>query len=352
MAPRVRLSELQYDLPGGLIAQRPVEPRDAARLLVVDRAGGSITHRTFREIGDYLRPGDRLVVNNTRVIPARFACRRRTGGRVEALFLRESDGIWRVLLKPTARLKIGERLVCEGAECELALRERHERGEWSVRPHPAVAPLDLLKRVGRTPLPPYIRRPGGPDAADAERYQTVYAQQAGAIAAPTAGLHFTHGLLQRLRDAGIEVSEVTLHVGVGTFAPIDVDDLAQHDMHAEWFEVAPAAIAEMHATRHAGRELIAVGTTSVRVLESLGFTLGGDDAGPQVARSGWTRLFIHPPYPFRNVDRLVTNFHLPGSTLLALVMAFAGVELTRRAYAAAIEQRYRFYSYGDAMLVL
>jgi len=361
----VRLSELQYDLPRELIAQRPAEPRDAARLLVLDRSNGRIAHRVFRDIGDYLHPGDCLVLNDTRVIPARFFCRRQSGGKIEGLFLHKQRATWRVLLKPSVRLKLGERLRCEADETEFVLCERHERGEWSLRPEPPVPPLDLLRRIGQTPLPPYIQRDPGPDASDAERYQTVYARRAGAVAAPTAGLHFTPELLDRLRETGVRRADVTLHVGVGTFAPIEVQDLCQHQMHAEWFELSQRAVAAIEATRTAGGRIMAVGTTSARVLESLELDKpprptadkaggAGEAAGEQEAThaSGWTDLFIYPPYRFRNVDGLLTNFHLPGTTLLALVTAFATPEQIRTAYTEAIERRYRFYSYGDAMLIL
>jgi len=375
----VRLSELQYDLPAERIAQRPVEPRDSSRLLVLDRARGRIEHRAFRDVGEYLSPGDCLVLNDTRVIPARFFCRRTTGGRVEGLFLHEDARGWLVLLKPTRRLRIGQRLRCDGSDTHLMLDERRERGEWLVRPEPVVAPLALLERIGQTPLPPYIRRgAAGPDPADAERYQTVYADRPGAVAAPTAGLHFTAGLLARLVQAGVRAARVTLHVGVGTFAPIEVEDLSQHRMHAEWSEATPAALTTIRDTRAAGGRVVAVGTTSVRVLESLpedamerhhptGDRPRPGPSGPGVfaslrepaasdrseaGLSGWTDIFIYPPYRFRHVDRLITNFHLPGSTLLALAMAFASPELIRTAYQAAIERRYRFYSYGDAMLIL
>ena len=347
----MRLSELQYDLPRELIAQRPAEPRDAARLLVLDRSNGHVAHRVFGDIGDYLHPGDCLVLNDTRVIPARFFCRRPSGGKIEGLFLHEQRGTWRVLLKPSARLKGGERLRCEADETEFVLCERHERGEWSLRPEPPVPPLELLRRIGQTPLPPYIQRDPAPDASDAERYQTVYACRAGAVAAPTAGLHFTPELLDRLRETGVRRADVTLHVGVGTFAPIDVEDLRQHRMHAEWFEVSQQAVAAMRTARAAGGRIVAVGTTSARVLESLELDRQARPVD-DVAAGGWTDLFIYPPYRFRNVDHLLTNFHLPGTTLLALVMAFATPEQIRAAYREAVERHYRFYSYGDAMLIL
>lgn len=347
----MRLGELHYDLPTELIAQRPAEPRDASRLLVLDRATGRIEHRGFRDIGEYLRPDDVLVLNDTRVIPARFFCRRATGGKVEALFTHKSDDQWHVLLNPAARLRSGERLTCQHSEHELVLCRRQDRGEWTVRPDPPIEPLQLLRRIGQTPLPPYIHRDPKPDAQDAQRYQTVYARKAGAIAAPTAGLHFTPELLRALHSAGVKVVNVTLHVGVGTFAPITVEELAQHHMHAEYYETDAQAIATLHATRTAGGHIVAIGTTSVRVLESLSSVLG-EVGEPQAADSGWTDLFIYPSYRFRNVDRLLTNFHQPYSSLLALVMAFAGIQQTRGAYAAAIKQRYRLFSYGDAMLIV
>jgi S-adenosylmethionine:tRNA ribosyltransferase-isomerase len=347
----VRLKELQFELPSELIAQRPAQPRDASRLLVLERATGKIEHRAFRDIRRYLRAGDCLVLNDTRVIPARFFCQRATGGKIEGLYLHQAGDVWRVLLKPASRLRVGERLACVSADCELVLCKRCERGEWDVRPAPVVEPLELLRRIGQTPLPPYIHRPHKPDANDEQRYQTVYARRAGAAAAPTAGLHFTTELLEELRTAGVNTAMLTLHVGLGTFAPISVDDLTHHMMHAEYYRIDERSIARLNATRVVGGRIVAVGTTSVRVLESLESELGSVGMVERL-RSGWTELFIYPPYRYRNVDRLLTNFHLPGSTLLALVMAFAGIEQVRQAYAAAIAERYRFYSYGDAMLIL
>jgi S-adenosylmethionine:tRNA ribosyltransferase-isomerase len=342
----LRRRELEFfELPPERIAQRPVEPRDASRLLVLHRATGDIEHRTFREIVEYLRPGDCLLRNDTRVIPARFFCRRRTGGRVEALFLHEQAGRWRVLLKSSGRLREGERLHVQETATSLALREPLGSGQWSVEPDPPIEPLELLDRVGQTPLPPYIRRGPAPDAADRERYQTVFARTPGAAAAPTAGMHFTPGLLEAVAARGVRVVDVTLHIGPGTFAPVTANDLSEHVMHAEWFNVSDSAAAMLRDVRSAGRRIVAVGTTAARVLESL-------DPGDLRAISRWTRLFIYPPYRFRNVDVLLTNFHLPGSTLLALVMAFAGAELTRHAYFEAISRDYRFYSYGDAMLIV
>lgn len=347
----VRLAELQYNLPTELIAQHAVEPRDSSRLLVLDRASGSVTHRVFRDLGDYLNAGDCLVLNDTRVVRARFFCRRVTGGRIEALYLHQQDDAWRVMLKPSARLEIGQRLSCTGADVSLLIVERLERGEWLVRPEPPVSAIEMLDRVGWTPLPPYIRRGssghGEPEPGDAQRYQTVYAQRPGAVAAPTAGLHFTDELLERLEARGVRRAQVTLHVGAGTFVPIQADDLAEHRMHAEWFEIGAAAAATISAVKAAGGRVVAVGTTAARVLESL--PEPSDDLD---AASAWTDIFIYPPYRWRHVDRLLTNFHLPGSTLLALVMALATPELIRKAYQEAIDRRYRFYSYGDAMLIM
>jgi S-adenosylmethionine:tRNA ribosyltransferase-isomerase len=339
----VLLSDLQYDLPHELIAQHAVEPRDASRLLVLHRADGRIEHRTFRDIAEYLEPNDCLVLNNTRVIPARFFCRRASGGRIEGLFLHPDEDGWRVMLKPSGRLKDGEELQCVGADCILRIVARAERGEWLVRPEPTTEPLSLLAQIGRTPLPPYIKR-DQPEPADAGRYQTVYAERPGAVAAPTAGLHFTPALLDELASRGVRRADVTLHVGPGTFVPIEVDDLSSHRMHAEWFEVGEQAAATLGETRASARRIVAVGTTATRVLESL-------PDRPQAA-GGWTDIFIFPPYEFRLIDRLITNFHLPGSTLLALVMAFASRELILKAYHEAVSRRYRFYSYGDAMLII
>jgi len=356
----MRSSELHYDLPPERIAQRPVEPRDAARLLVLQRSTGTLEHHRFRDLPELLRPNDCLVLNDTRVVPARFFCRRETGGQIEALFLREQDEFWLALLRPSARLKVGQRLRSTSSDIQFRLVARHERGEWTLAPEPPTRALDWLRHHGETPLPPYIRRDTGPDARDAERYQTIYARHAGAVAAPTAGLHFTPELFGRLDREGVRRAAVTLHVGLGTFAPIEVADLAVHRMHAEWYEASAAALTDLAAARRARGRLVAVGTTATRVLESLpdSFPLPGEGrvevptpAG-ESAISGWTNIFIYPPYRFRHVHALITNFHLPGSTLLALVMAFADPELIRHAYAEAIAQRYRFYSYGDAMLIL
>ena len=341
----MHISDLQYDLPAELIAQQPPAARDASRLLVLDRATGRIEHRRFGELPELLRPEDCLAVNNTRVLPARFFARRETGGRVEVLFVREIEpGLWELLLRPSGRLREGESLAVGETDARLALVARGQRGGWTARIDPPEPAPELLERVGQTPLPPYIRRDGeGPE--DRARYQTIYASQPGAVAAPTAGLHFTPELMEALGRRGIGVVELTLHVGPGTFQPVAVEDVGQHEMHAEWYCLPEEAVAVIQQRRQAGGRLVAVGTTSVRVLESC----GGD--GSLTAGRGLTDLFIYPPHEFGQVDAMVTNFHLPESTLLAMVQTFAGRESLMNAYGVAIERRYRFYSYGDAMLI-
>jgi S-adenosylmethionine:tRNA ribosyltransferase-isomerase len=313
----MKRSELEYTLPPDLVAQRPAERRDDSRLLVYDRATGETRHRRFRELLEELG-GELVVVNDTRVVPARLRLRRETGGEAEVLLLEPLNGRgeWEGLARPSRKLRAGQRLG------PVELLEPLGEGRWRLR-------LDG-EPAGEAPLPPYITEP----LADPERYQTVYAEHEGSAAAPTAGLHFTPELL-----AGLDVERVTLHVGLDTFRPVSVDDLAEHEIHSERYEVAPDAWARI---RDADR-VLAVGTTSVRVLESLA-------RGAPLA--GRTDLFVTPAFEFRRTDALLTNFHLPGSTLLALVMAFAGIEETRRLYELAIEERYRFYSFGDAMLLL
>jgi len=350
--PAIRLDELDFTLPPDRIAQHPVSPRDASRLMVVDRAAGSIEHAHFRDLPALLRPGDCLVLNQTRVIPARFHARRATGGKLSGLFLDETRrGRWRVLLTSGGRLKTGESLAFDRGKWTLTIVDRGGDGEFDVDLAPADPAAQVLAVVGHPPLPPYIKRPAdagyAEDLRDRLDYQTVFARDPGAVAAPTAGLHFTPELLERIAAAGVNVAHVTLHVGRGTFQPVAVDDLSQHPMHPEPYEMAPAAAAAINAARPRGGRIVAVGTTAVRVLESC-----AAEPGPVAPRSGSTTLLIQPPHAFRAVDALITNFHLPRSTLLALVFAFAGQELTRRAYAAALESDYRFYSFGDAMLIL
>ena len=311
----MKAHELEYELPPELIAQRPLERRDESRLLVYERASGAVRHRVFSELPDELRRGELAVVNDTRVVPARIPIERPRG---EVLLVErlDDDGTWEALARPTRRLRAGRRYG------PVELLEHLGEGRWRVR-------LDG-EPAGDTPLPPYIREP----LADAERYQTVYAREAGSAAAPTAGLHFTPELLARL-----DVERVTLHVGLDTFRTLAVEELDDHVLHGERYEVAPEAWERIRAAER----VLAVGTTSVRVLETL---------ARGAPLTGRTSLFVHPPFEFRRVDALLTNFHLPRSTLLALVMAFTGVDETRRLYRLAVEERYRFYSFGDAMLLL
>ena len=350
-------SDLDYELPPSFIAQQPAARRDDARLLVVDRATGNVRDDHIAELPRLLRPGDLLVLNDTKVLAAKFTARRATGGAIPGLFVAvEEAGRWRVMLQGSRRLHVGERLTVAtttGDPVALTLEEDFGEGQWRVHVTPGGTPEETLDRIGQTPLPPYIRRGTDAPMTDAEdrtRYQTVYARRPGAIAAPTAGLHLTDPLLQRIREAGVETAFVTLHVGVGTFKPIAVDDLSRHDMHAERYELPEQVADAVRACRRRNGRVVAVGTTSVRVLESAA-SESIEDRVVELQR-GSTNLLIYPPYRFRVVDALLTNFHLPRSTLLALVMAFAGMDLTRRAYQHAIDVRYRFYSYGDAMLIL
>lgn len=339
-----------YDLPPHLIAQQPSAERDTSRLLVVRRASGSIEHRTFHDLPELLSPGDLLVLNDTLVLPARLRGRRaRTGGRWEGLFLSERpDGSWELLTQTRGCLSEGEVILIEPGPLQLILVSKTPAGRWIARPvpgEPGVSPFALLEKHGEPPLPPYIRK-GRAEPADRERYQTVYARRPGAVAAPTAGLHFTPRLFDQLDQRSVRRAYVTLHVGLGTFRPVQVGRIEDHHMHREWGELSAAAVAEVTACRARGGRVVAVGTTVVRVLETAGA------ADSLVPWSGETELYIYPPYQFRVVDALVTNFHLPRSSLLLLVSAFAGVELVRRAYMTAIEHGYRFFSYGDAMLIL
>jgi S-adenosylmethionine:tRNA ribosyltransferase-isomerase len=343
----VQVAVFDYDLPGELIAQAPVEPRDASRLLVLDRRAGGVVHRTFSEIGEYLNPGDCLVLNDTRVLPARLIGHRAaTGGKWQGLFLREADGQWELLCRTRGKPRPGERISLDGADFSLELTSSTREGTWWARPTVERPTVELLELAGHVPLPPYIR--GGRDsAADRQAYQTVFARRDGAVAAPTAGLHFTAALLERLRKRGVWQEFVTLHVGPGTFRPVQVSDTQHHQMHSEWCELTPAVAKRLRGVRQAGGRIIAVGTTSVRVLET-----AASHCGTLEPFCGPTALFITPPYQFRAVDGLVTNFHLPKSTLLMLVCAFAGIEPALAAYRTAIAEGYRFYSYGDAMLVV
>jgi S-adenosylmethionine:tRNA ribosyltransferase-isomerase len=344
------VSLFDYWLPAERIAQRPADRRDRSRLLRLDRASGSLGHHHFVELPAILRPGDLVVLNDTRVLPARLVLRRRTGSRVDGLFVRAlADGCWEMMLRGRGRIRAGETLGVEGdAAQSIELLAPGGEGLWRVAPRPAVEAADLLDRAGGAPLPPYIQRKEA-DAPlgrlDRERYQTVYAEVPGAIAAPTAGLHFTAELLAALASRGIETAHLTLHVGLGTFKPVTAARVEDHRMHAERFHLPGATAEAVRRARGEGRRVVAVGTTTVRVLESAARSGGLREA------EGETDLFIYPPFQFEAVDALLTNFHLPRSTLLMLVAAFAGREPLLRAYQAAIDEGYRFYSYGDACLI-
>jgi S-adenosylmethionine:tRNA ribosyltransferase-isomerase len=342
-------------LPPHLIAQEPCAERDQSRLLVLRRGGEVLGHHPFRALPQLLEPGDLLVLNDTRVLPARLIGRRaRTEGKWEALFLRAlPEGTWELLCQTRGRLIVGETLLVDPSEGEgtqtplrLCLVGKTPSGRWLAQPEESGSATELLARYGRVPLPPYVRK-GRAAARDRERYQTIYADHAGAVAAPTAGLHFTPALFEQLRERGIERAFVTLHVGPGTFQPVQVEDVAEHRMQSEWCELPAATAQAINDCKSRGRRVVAVGTTVVRTLETV-TSLGM----PWAPWSGDTDLTIRPPFTFRAVDALVTNFHLPRSSLLLLVGAFTGLDSLRAAYRTAVEREYRFYSYGDAMLIL
>ncbi|MCD6404547.1 MAG: tRNA preQ1(34) S-adenosylmethionine ribosyltransferase-isomerase QueA [Planctomycetes bacterium] len=345
----MKVSLFDYELPPERIAQVPAEPRDASRLMVLDRLTGRIEHRHFFDIAEYLRPGDLLVMNDTRVIPSRVYGIRRTMGKVEVVFLRErADGLWEALIGSGGHVMPGEALKLAEGSIEVEVTAKDEEGVFTLK---VIRPDDLmgaLESFGHMPVPPYIARKGKAAALeglDRTRYQTVYAEKSGAVAAPTAGLHFTEALLAHLTESGIRIAKVTLHVGLGTFRPVKVDTVEDHVMHKEYFEVGPKAAEAIESARRERRRLVAVGTTTTRTLESL------PEGRVEPAR-GHTDLFIHPPYRFRRVDQMVTNFHLPRSTLLMMVSAFAERKRILAAYEEAKREGYRFYSYGDAMLIL
>lgn len=350
---------IDYDLPADLIAQQPLANRADARLMVLDRSTDSIAHYHIRDLASLMQPGDRLVLNDTKVIPAQLrGVRASTGGRWQGLYLgSNAKGDWRLVCKTRGHLHPPELIKLVDREgrstATLWLLEQLDEGEWLARPTEDRPALELLDEVGHVPLPPYIRK-GYMVDSDIADYQTVFARNPGAVAAPTAGLHFTPELLRALDQSGVELSAVTLHVGLGTFRPITVEDPAQHPMHAEWGELNAVAAQELTATRAEGGRVISVGTTVTRVLESVALAqkLTRNLSTPIDTWQGDTNLFILPPYEFQMVDALLTNFHFPRTTLLLLVQALGGTALVRRAYEEAIREEYRFYSYGDAMLIL
>ncbi len=341
----MNVSDFYYDLPKELIAQDPLEDRAASRLLVLGKKDGSIRHETFRDVTGHLRAGDCLVINNTRVIPARlFGQREDTGGAVELLLLkRRSTDVWETLVKPGKKARTGARLCFGGGLLTGEIVEVLPDGNRLIQFSYEGIFEELLDRLGQMPLPPYITH----TLADQTRYQTVYAKHDGSAAAPTAGLHFTPALLDEIRGMGVKIAEVTLHVGLGTFRPVKVEQVSDHHMHTEYYEVSAEAASLINETKQAGGRVIAVGTTSCRTLES-----AADADGFLTEKNGWTDIFIYPGYRFRAIDALITNFHLPESTLVMLVSALAGREHVMHAYEEAIRERYRFFSFGDAMLVL
>ncbi len=343
----MKLSDFEYQLPPELIAQHPAEPRDSSRLMVVHRRSGRIEHRIFRDIAGYLGPEDLLVLNNTKVIPARLmGVKVGSRSRAEIFLLRSLEGgFWSCLARPGRRLRTGSMVEFEsGLSAEV--RETREKGQRVVefklsgRPIGKEELIRTLEKIGRVPLPPYISRPD--NKADRQRYQTVYAREAGAVAAPTAGLHFTAELMEKIESQGTRICELLLHVGWGTFKSVEAEDIRSHRMDEEYYRIEEQVAEELRSAREGGGRIVAVGTTTVRALESFAST---------GKTEGWTDIFIHPPHVFRLADALVTNFHLPRSTLLMLVSAFAGEDLIKQAYAEAVKEGYRFYSYGDAMLI-
>ena len=336
-------SDFFYDLPPELIAQTPAEKRDESRLMLLDKTSGAIEHRHFYDLPEYLHEGDCLVMNDSRVLPARLFGKRMTGGAVEVLLLRDrGDGVWECLTRPGKKTRIGTKLVFGDGELTAQVIDEIEGGNRLIKFDYSGIFLETLERLGRVPLPPYIHE----ELKDSERYQTVYSRELGSAAAPTAGLHFTNELLEQLKDMGVRLCYVTLHVGLGTFRPVKAERIEDHEMHAEYCVIPTETAREVNSAREEGRRIIAVGTTSCRTLESR-----ANDDGTVSEFSGFTNAFIYPGYRFKCIDALITNFHLPESTLIMLVSALAGRENILRAYDEAIRERYRFFSFGDAMFI-
>lgn len=340
----MKTHDFWYDLPEELIAQTPLQKRDTSRLLVMDRVTGAVSHKHFYDIIDYLRPGDCLVLNDSRVLPARLLGHRPTGGAVEVLLLQDlGENKWECLCKPGRKMQVGCEVIFGNGELTATVTEVKEDGNRVVEFHYEGIFLEVLERLGKMPLPPYIKE----DLQDQERYQTVYSREVGSAAAPTAGLHFTNELLDRIRKKGVKTAFVTLHVGLGTFRPVKAEQITDHHMHSELCMLSEETAAILNETRAAGGRIVCVGTTSCRTLESL-----VNEDGTFEAKSKWTEIFIYPGYDFKAMDGLITNFHLPESTLVMLVSAFAGREHVLNAYEEAVKERYRFFSFGDAMCIL
>ena len=341
----MKTSDFFYDLPEELIAQDPLEDRTASRLLVLDRKTGAVKHKIFSDVIDYLNKGDCLVINNTRVIPARLIGEKEgTGGKVEVLLLkRRANDVWETLVKPGKKLKPGAKITFGDGRLRAEVLEVVEEGNRLVKFHYEGIFEEILDSLGEMPLPPYITH----KLEDKEMYQTVYAKFDGSAAAPTAGLHFTKELLNKIEEKGIKIASITLHVGLGTFRPVKVDDVNNHHMHTEWYEVNAEAADIINETKRNGGRVICVGTTSCRTIESV-----ADEKGYMKAKTGETDIFIYPGYKFKVMNGLITNFHLPESTLVMLVSAFAGKENVLAAYETAVKERYRFFSFGDAMILI
>ena len=339
----VRTQDFYYDLPEELIAQTPLQQRDTSRLLALNKVTGEVEHRHFYDILDYLQPGDCLVMNNSRVLPARLLGHRPTGGAVEVLLLRDLGNIkWECLCKPGRKMQVGHEVLFGNGELSAVVTEVREDGNRVVEFRYEGIFLEVLERLGKMPLPPYIKA----ELADQERYQTVYSKETGSAAAPTAGLHFTNELLEKIREKGVRTAFVTLHVGLGTFRPVKAENIHEHHMHSELCMISQETAEILNETKKQGGRIVCVGTTSCRTLESLAKEDGTFEAG-----SKWTEIFIYPGYTFKAMDALITNFHLPESTLIMLVSAFAGRENVLSAYETAVRERYRFFSFGDAMYI-
>lgn len=341
----MKKSDFYFDLPESLIAQTPIEQRDGSRMLHLDRASGAVEHKHFYDLPDFLRAGDCLVLNNSRVLPARLIGTRKTGGTVEVLLLKNiEENRWECLTRPGRKTRTGEQIFFgENNELSATIAEVLPDGNRLVDFEYEGIFLEVLEKLGRMPLPPYIKE----ELNDPERYQTVYSKELGSAAAPTAGLHFTEELLEKIRAKGVKVCFVTLHVGLGTFRPVKEDEIEDHDMHSEFCIIPPVTAEAINETKAAGGRVICVGTTSCRTVESF-----AEPDGSVQPQSGWTNIFIYPGYRFKCMDGLVTNFHLPESTLIMLVSAFAGRENILSAYKEAVSEKYRFFSFGDAMLIV
>ena len=339
----MKVSEFNYNLPEELIAQTPIKNRDESRLMVLDRKNQTIEHKIFRDILDYLKPGDCLVRNNTKVIPARLYGKKETGANIEFLLLKRIEGdFWEVMVRPGRKLQIGTKVIFGEGLLEAEILEVLDGGNRRVKFTYDGIFNEILDQIGLMPLPPYIKE----RLKEKNRYQTVYAKYEGSAAAPTAGLHFTEELLEKIKEKGVEIANVTLHVGIGTFRPVKVEKIEEHEMHSEYFYIKQEDVEKINNAKRNGNRVIAVGTTSCRVLESI-----AEDKGLVKETEGNTKIFIYPGYKFKCIDGLITNFHLPESTLIMLVSALAGRDYTMRAYDEAVQEKYRFFSFGDAMFI-